>query len=102
SVPVMILALTSGTIPASQLYDWADTVVAQRLSQLEGIAEVIVNGAEQPAVRVRVNPLALASMGLSMEDVRTPIAHTRHRQPHRPGTPRHLRQRRPCGHHRHE
>src|SRR5215813_2200630 len=76
SVPVMILALTSGTIPASQLYDWADTVVAQRLSQLEGIAEVIVNGAEQPAVRVRVNPLALASMGLSMEDVRTAIANT--------------------------
>src|SRR5215813_9952961 len=76
SVPVMILALTSGTIPASQLYDWADTVVAQRLSQLEGIAEVIVSGAEQPAVRVRVNPLALASMGLSMEDVRTAIANT--------------------------
>ena len=73
ALPVMILALTSNTVPASQLYDYADTVVAQRLAQLEGVAEVIVNGAEQPAIRVRVNPIALASIGLSMEDVRTAI-----------------------------
>src|SRR5215470_1188538 len=76
SVPIMILALTSSTKPASQLYDVADTVVAQRLSQVDGIADVSVNGAEQPAIRVRVNPIALASMGLSMEDVRTAIADT--------------------------
>jgi multidrug efflux pump len=76
SVPIMILALTSSTKPASQLYDVADTVVAQRLSQVDGIADVSVNGAEQPAIRVRVNPIALASMGLSMEDVRTAIANT--------------------------
>jgi hydrophobe/amphiphile efflux-1 (HAE1) family protein len=76
SVPIMILALTSSTKPASQLYDVADTVVAQRLSQVDGIADVSVNGAEQPAIRVRVNPIALASMGLSMEDVRTAVANT--------------------------
>src|SRR5262245_17059463 len=76
SVPIMILALTSSTKTASQLYDVADTVVAQRLSQVDGIADVSVNGAEQPAIRVRVNPIALASMGLSMEDVRTAIANT--------------------------
>ncbi len=76
SVPIMILALTSSTKPASQLYDVADTVVAQRLSQVDGVSEVSVNGAEQPAIRVRVNPIALASMGLSMEDVRTAIANT--------------------------
>ncbi|MEA2870307.1 MAG: multidrug efflux pump, partial [Hyphomicrobiales bacterium] len=54
----------------------ADSVVAQRLAQVEGVAEVSVNGAEQPAIRVRVNPVALASMGLNMEDVRTAIANT--------------------------
>ena len=72
----MILALTSKTVPPSALYDAADTVIAQRLSQVDGVAEVSVNGAEQPAIRVRVNPIALASMGLSMEDVRTAIANT--------------------------
>lgn len=81
AVPIMILALTSRTKPASQLYDYADTVVAQRLSQIEGIAEVSVNGAEQPAIRVRVNPIALASMGLSMEDVRTAIANANSQGP---------------------
>jgi hydrophobe/amphiphile efflux-1 (HAE1) family protein len=74
ATPIMILALTSKIVPPSALYDAADTVVAQRLSQVEGVAEVTVNGAEQPANRVRVNPIALASMGLAMEDVRTAIA----------------------------
>jgi len=76
ATPVMILALTSKTVPPSALYDAADTVIAQRLSQVDGVAEVSVNGAEQPAIRVRVNPLALASMGLDMEAVRTAIANT--------------------------
>src|SRR5882724_342368 len=76
ATPIMILALTSNTAPPSALYDAADSVVAQRLSQIDGVAEVSVNGAEQPAIRVRVNPIALASMGLSMEDVRTTIANT--------------------------
>jgi multidrug efflux pump len=74
ATPIMILALTSKIVPPSALYDAADTVIAQRLSQVEGVAEVNVNGAEQPAMRVRINPIALASMGLSMEDVRTAIA----------------------------
>jgi multidrug efflux pump len=74
ATPIMILALTSKTVLPSALYDAADTVIAQRLSQVEGVAEVSVNGAEQPAIRIRVNPIALASMGLSMEDVRTAIA----------------------------
>jgi multidrug efflux pump len=74
ATPIMILALTSPTVQPSVIYDVADTVVAQRLAQLDGVSEVSVNGAEQPAVRVRVNPIALASMGLNMEDVRTSIA----------------------------
>jgi multidrug efflux pump len=76
STPILILALTSKAIPPSAVYDAADTVVAQRLSQVPGIAEVSVNGAEQPAIRVRMNPIALASMGLSMEEVRTAIANS--------------------------
>jgi multidrug efflux pump len=74
ATPIMILALTSNTISPSALYDAADSVIAQRLSQIEGVAEVTVSGAEQPAIRVRVDPIALASMGLAMEDVRTAIA----------------------------
>jgi hydrophobe/amphiphile efflux-1 (HAE1) family protein len=74
ALPILILALTSKTLPPSALYDAADTVIAQRLSQIVGVAEVNVSGAEQPAVRVRLNPLALASMNLAMEDVRSAIA----------------------------
>src|SRR2546423_10439688 len=76
STPIMILALTSRTVAPSAICGAADTVVAQRLAQVDGVAEVSVNGAEQPAIRVRVNPVALASMGLNMEDVRNTIANT--------------------------
>src|SRR5262245_28821701 len=71
--PILILALTSDTMPPSAIYDVADTVLAQRISQVDGVAEATVNGAEQPAVRVRVNPVAIAAMGLSMEDIRLAI-----------------------------
>jgi hydrophobe/amphiphile efflux-1 (HAE1) family protein len=71
--PILILALTSKTIPASDIYDAADTVIVQRLSQIEGVAEVTAAGAEQPAIRVRVNPMLLSSMGVSVDDVRTAI-----------------------------
>jgi hydrophobe/amphiphile efflux-1 (HAE1) family protein len=74
AAPVLILALTSKTIPASAIYDAADTVVAQRIAQISGVADVTVSGAEQPAVRVRVNPGAIASAGISLEQVRTAIA----------------------------
>lgn len=74
--PIIILALTSDTMPASALYDVADSVIAQRLSQVDGVADVTVSGAEQPAIRVRVNPVALASMGLSIDDVRTAIVNS--------------------------
>ena len=72
--PIMILALTSKTMLASEMYDVADSVIAQRISQVDGVAEVSVNGAEQPAIRIQVNPVAIASMGLSMENVRTAVA----------------------------
>src|SRR6185436_11566108 len=73
AAPILILALTSKTIPPSDLYDAADTVIAQRISQVDGVAEVTVAGAEQPAIRVRANPMLLSSIGLSIEDLRVAI-----------------------------
>jgi multidrug efflux pump len=72
--PVLILALTSRTLGGPAIYDVADTVIAQRIAQVEGVAEVNVSGAEQPAIRVRIDPQRLAAMGLSLEAVRTAIA----------------------------
>jgi hydrophobe/amphiphile efflux-1 (HAE1) family protein len=74
AAPVLILALTSKTVAPSAIYDAADTVVAQRIAQVGGVADVTVSGAEQPAIRVRVNPGAVASAGISLEQVRTAIA----------------------------
>ena len=74
AAPILILALTSKTMLASNMYDVADSVIAQRIAQVDGVAEVTVNGAEQPAMRVRVNPVAVASMGVSLEDVRNAIS----------------------------
>ena len=74
--PILILALTSNTLRGSQLYDAADSVIAQRLSQVDGVADVTVAGSEQPAIRVRVDPTRLAAMGVSMEQVRTAIANS--------------------------
>ena len=73
AMPVLILALTSDTIAPDALFDIADSVVAQRLSQVAGVAEVTVNGAEQPAIRVRIDPSRLAAMGVGLEEVRTAI-----------------------------
>ncbi|MFM1814292.1 MAG: hypothetical protein RLZ98_987 [Pseudomonadota bacterium] len=72
--PILILALTSKTVKTSDLYDAADTVVAQRIMQLKGVADVTLNGAEQPAIRIRVNPLKLASMGLSVDRIRQTVS----------------------------
>jgi len=71
--PVLVLALTSETIPNSELYDIADTVIAQRLSQVAGVAEVSVNGAEQPAIRISLDPHRLAAIGVGIDTVRTAV-----------------------------
>src|SRR6185437_11941109 len=72
--PILILALTSKTLHPSAIYDAADSVIAQRLSQVQGVADVTVAGSEQPALRVRVDPTRLASIGVSLEDVRNAIS----------------------------
>ncbi|GAC1340093.1 MAG: efflux RND transporter permease subunit [Acetobacteraceae bacterium] len=71
--PIMTLSLTSDTVGTAEVYDAADTILAQRLSQVEGVSQVTVNGAEKPAVRVRLNPAALHAAGLSSQDVYTAI-----------------------------
>ena len=73
AAPVLILALTSKTIAPSAMYDIGDSILAQRISQTDGVGDVTVSGAEQPAVRVRVDPAALSAAGISMEQVRNAI-----------------------------
>ena len=73
AAPVFILALTSKTMSASAIYDVADTVIVQRLSQVPGVGEVTSSGADQPAVRIQLNPIALSNAGISTDDVRTAI-----------------------------
>ncbi|MGH8280491.1 MAG: efflux RND transporter permease subunit [Gammaproteobacteria bacterium] len=72
--PIMILALTSDTLTQGQLYNAATNVLQQRLSQISGIGEVDLGGSSLPAVRVELNPTALAKYGIGMEDVRAAIA----------------------------
>ncbi|HYA73554.1 MAG TPA: efflux RND transporter permease subunit, partial [Roseiarcus sp.] len=72
--PIMVLALTSTTRTAGQIYDIASNVLQQRLSQLDGIGEVDVVGSALPAVRVELNPGALFKYGIGLEDVRAALA----------------------------
>ncbi len=72
--PVLILALTSATRTPGQIYDIASTIIQQQMSQVKGVGEVVVGGASLPAVRVEMNPLALARYGIGLEDVRAALA----------------------------
>jgi multidrug efflux pump len=74
--PILTLALSSKTIPLSQVEDFADTRFAQKISQLPGVGLVSISGGQKPAVRVRVNPTALSSYGINLEDVRTALQQT--------------------------
>jgi multidrug efflux pump len=72
--PILILALTSKTMTQGQMYDAASNILAQRLSQLSGIGNVIIGGSTLPAVRVELNPQALYKYGIGLEDVRAALA----------------------------
>jgi multidrug efflux pump len=74
--PILTLALTSKTIPLSQVEDLADTRLAQKIAQLPGVGLVSISGGQKPAVRVQVNPTALSSYGINLEDVRTALQST--------------------------
>jgi multidrug efflux pump len=71
--PVLTLAVTSKTLPLTQLEDLTDTRIAQKLSQLSGVGLVSIAGGERPAVRIQVNPRALAAYGIAIDDIRTDI-----------------------------
>ena len=72
--PILLVALTSATRTAGQLYDTAATVLQQKLSQIEGVGNVDVGGSSLPAVRVELNPDALSQYGIGLEDVRAALA----------------------------
>ncbi len=74
--PILILALTSPFLSKGQIYDAASTIMAQRLSQVSGVGQVIVGGSSLPAVRVELNPSALNNYGVSLEQVRSALSNT--------------------------
>ena len=74
--PILTLALTSSTIPLSQVEDLADTRLAEKIAQVTGVGLVSISGGQKPAVRIQVNPTALSSYGINLEDVRTAVQST--------------------------
>lgn len=72
--PIMILAVTSSTLAPGQIYDAADAILLQRISQIEGVGRVFLGGGDKPAVRVAVDPARLSALGLSLEEVRATLA----------------------------
>ena len=72
--PIMILSLTSDTLPQTQVFEFADEILGQKLNQVEGVSQATISGAEKSAVRVQLNPGALAAANLSLEDVRSLLA----------------------------
>src|ERR1700674_2904747 len=72
--PILTLSVSSDTLPLSKVEDLADTQLAQKISQVTGVGLVSISGGQKPPVRVQANPTALASYGLSLEDIRTALA----------------------------
>ena len=72
--PILTLAITSDNLPLEKVNDYADSILAQKLSEVSGVGLVTIQGNQKPAVRVQVNPAALAVQGLSLEDVRAAIS----------------------------
>ena len=79
--PIMILALTSESLTRGQMYDAASTVLAQKLSQVEGVGQASISGGALPAVRVELDPVRLAANGVSLDQVRTAITNTNANRP---------------------
>src|SRR5713226_600570 len=71
--PILILALTSDTMTVPQMYDAADSILAQKLAQVAGVGQVFVGGAAQPAVRAEVNPMLLNKLGVGLDTVRNAL-----------------------------
>src|SRR6202522_3851621 len=71
--PILTLALTSNALPLSKVEDFADTRLAQKISQLPGVGLVSISGGQKPAVRIQANPMALSSYRLNLEDLRAAL-----------------------------
>ena len=69
--PIMVLAMTSDTLSQTKVFEYGDTIIGQRLSQVEGVSQAMISGADKSAIRVQMNPTALAATGLSLEEVRS-------------------------------
>jgi hydrophobe/amphiphile efflux-1 (HAE1) family protein len=72
--PVLILTLTSDTVPKRQIYDMADSILSQKIAQIQGVGQVYVGGSSSPAVRVELNPMQLGANGVGLEAVRTALS----------------------------
>ena len=79
--PIMILALKSDTLTRGRIYDAASSILSQRLSQIQGVGQVVVGGSALPGVRVDLNPSQLGNLGLSLEDVRTALSQANSNRP---------------------
>jgi HAE1 family hydrophobic/amphiphilic exporter-1 len=79
--PIMIMSVQSDVLPLTQVNDYADNILAQQISQLSGVGYVNIAGAQKPAVRVQIDPVKIAALGLSLEDIRGVIATTTVNQP---------------------
>src|SRR6201995_3510660 len=80
-VPVLLIALTSDTIPLTKVDDYADSILAQKLSQVPGVALVTIGGEQKPAIRVQVNPAKLAAAGIDLEQLRSTLGNVTVNQP---------------------
>ena len=78
---ILVLAVQSDTLPLTQVNEYADTILAQQISQIPGVSDVGIGGAQKPSVRIQVDPAKLAALGMSLEDVRGIIATTTVSQP---------------------
>jgi len=74
--PILLLSMTSDTLPVTEVDDYADNQMAQQISQISGVAQVTIGGQQKPAVRIQIDPAKLVAKGLSLEDVRNQIAIT--------------------------
>jgi multidrug efflux pump len=79
--PILILTLSSDLIPKPQIYDMADSILAQKIAQIQGVGQVFVGGSAQPAVRVELNPRQLANNGVGLEAVRTALTNANANRP---------------------
>jgi multidrug efflux pump len=79
--PILTVAISSDVLPLDQVDDFADSILAQKISQVSGVGLVTINGGQKPAVRVQVDPQSLAGTGLTLEDVRTALVAANINQP---------------------